>query len=299
MFSVLGSISSGTNVVKDVLIQRYIKVKSKDGGVRRKRIDFTERSDSSFDHSLFSKVLHQHTSHACVRGIRSVLLDYESIAAGDENFEQYLVQLQDVDLRTLSDLERVALFINAYNALCISFIIKHMRKEGSSSITSINDLGNALSPVWKKNVGIVGGKNYSLDQIEHFILRRSFDEPRLHACLVCASLSCPDLRKEAYTADLLDQQMDDQMHTWLSNQAKGYRYMADTDTIRVSKIFLWYKFDFHRDIRSYVAQYLTPDAGDCAKQCKHVRYFEYDWSLNRKKTFTTPLGTGRRAMSWR
>ena len=179
----------------------------------------------------------------------------------------------------------------------MSLIVRHMQIPDAPSITSINDLGATMAPVWKKVAGCVGGKQYSLDDIEHEVLRGTYHEPRFHACLVCASLSCPDLRREAFTADLLDQQMDDQMGTWLGNPGKGCDTDDNADAIRISKIFLWYKCDFHKDIKSYVSKYLDPDDADCAKACKHVRYFEYDWSLNRKEATLPPLGTERRAMS--
>jgi len=74
-------------------------------------------------------------------------------------------------------------------------------------VTSIKDIGSCVKPVWNKTAGSIGGKEMILGMIEHKILR-SLNEPRIHMAIVCASISCPDLRTEAYRADKLDEQLN-------------------------------------------------------------------------------------------
>jgi hypothetical protein len=92
--------------------------------------------------------------------------------------------------------------------------------------TSIKDGGSLLSPIWKKKIGVLGGAAYSLDDIEHGILRKAFKEPRVHFAIVCASLSCPDLRPEPFEAARLS--LTDAGLSYL-----GYDWSLN-DTARVS-----------------------------------------------------------------
>lgn len=101
-------------------------------------------------------------------------------------------------------------------------------------LQSIRDAGSFFSPVWKKPAGMVAGKVRSLHEIEHDILR-AMHEPRIHFAIVCASVSCPDLRPEAYNAAQLDDQLDDQATIFLSRQQKGLRIEANG--VQLSKIF--------------------------------------------------------------
>ena len=120
--------------------------------------------------------------------------------------------------------------MNAYNALCIGLLVDDMRTRGVGTPTaSINDLGTKKAdpkngvPVWDLPAGTVGGRAVSLNEIEHAMLRAKWAEPAVHACIVCASASCPNLRAEAFAAPAanLRAQMDDQLASWLANPTKG------------------------------------------------------------------------------
>lgn len=102
---------------------------------------------------------------------------------------------------------------------------------------SIRDGGSLLPPIWKKKVATVGGVPYALDDIEHGMLRKAFREPRVHFAIVCASLSCPDLRAEPFEAARLDAQLDQQAAAFLSNATKGLKPGADGKTAHASSIF--------------------------------------------------------------
>ena len=111
--------------------------------------------------------------------------------------------------------ERFAFWANAYNLLAIKAVLDQYPTR------SIRDGGSLLQPIWKKKVGTVAGREYALDDIEHGILRREFKEPRVHFAIVCASLSCPDLRPEPFGAERLDAQLDEQTRAFLANPTKG------------------------------------------------------------------------------
>jgi hypothetical protein len=164
--------------------------------------------------------------------------------------------------------EKLTFYINAYNIFAIKMIRDHW------PIESITDAGNWFNPVWQKTVGRLNGKDITLHEIEHNILR-PLGEPRIHFAIVCASLSCPDLRNGAYQLSRLDEQLDHQAKQFLRNSYKGSR--QEGSTLRVSKIFDWFEEDFqqHGGVAAFVKKYL-PQAtfSDIAAD------LPYDWSLN-------------------
>ena len=138
---------------------------------------------------------------------------------------------------------------------------------------SIRNLGGLFSRPWTKFDWPVASLSYTLDFIEHNILR-SLGDPRIHFAVNCASVSCPDLRTEPYRAVELDMQLDDQVRATLGNSSKGLR--RDNSKIYASKIFDWFPEDFDGgDVKSWLRE--NADAGERFS----LRYLRYDWSLNR------------------
>lgn len=246
-----------------------------------------KKGDATFDHSAWDRLLRKHVTTGgtigMVEGINTV--DYAAISA-DPDFDKYLAELAAADVDKLPPAEQLALWMNAYNALCIALIVHHEREHPDQPLASINNLSVKEGPnkqvVWNKIAGKVGGKDVSLNYIEHEMLRKRWAEPAVHGCIVCASASCPNLRPEAFVASRLREQMDDQMMLWLQNPTKGLTLSGRRLTL--SRIFLWFADDFggFKGVRKYVPQY-TPDAIKSALQKRvRTRYFEYSWSINRK-----------------
>ena len=225
--------------------------------------DPSSSSSSSFDHSLWDQVLKRHIYTGCQIGSISNCncVDYDGIAK-DESFHQYLAALEAVHLEELSRPEQLALWINAYNALCIHLIItrEEQRRQNCDDaplppLQSINELSNnnnnndhtdGYCSVWDQVAGSVGGIEISLNGIEHVQLRSQWDEPSIHSCIVCASASCPNLRNEAFVAARLSDQMRSQMNEWLANPTKGLclQQQDDDQLLWLSRIFLWFGNDF-------------------------------------------------------
>lgn len=164
--------------------------------------------------------------------------------------------------------EKLAFYINAYNILALKMVLDHW------PVDSIKDVGNLLSPVWKKTAGVIGGQEVSLDAIENEVLR-PMGEPRIHFAIVCASVSCPDLRTEPYSADKLNAQLDDQAGLFLNNAQKGLN--DDGKVIHVSKIFDWFENDFKAvgGIEAFIHQHRNGLSKSAIKAD-----IDYDWSLN-------------------
>lgn len=169
--------------------------------------------------------------------------------------------------------ERLAYWINAYNAFTVKLIVDNYPTE------SIKDIKNGIpfiNDVWELNFFEIEGNSYNLNDIEHGIIRKRFAEPRIHAACNCASFSCPRLRNEAFTAARLDEQLEDQMKGFINNKTKNE---LDPDNPKLSKIFRWYGGDFKKtgkSIREYINQYAEVKI----KEGADIDYKDYIWTLN-------------------
>lgn len=235
---------------------------------------------SSVSHAAFDRLLDQHVTP-------DGLVDYEGVlASSDSVLVPYLEDLASTDPANLSREGRLAFWINAYNAYTLKLIVDHYPVE------SINDIKPGAGPQIPKvnspfqlDVGAVADTVRSLDEIEHQIIRKRFDEPRIHFALVCAAMSCPPLRNEAYTAERLDAQLDEQADTFLHTAGKNDVPVAgNEETIRLSRIFKWFDGDFggsKASTQRYIAPYFDGDVREKLEAAAYdVDYHDYDWSLN-------------------
>ena len=203
-------------------------------------------------------------------------------AEGADVLRVWLESLADVDLADFSDADaRLALWLNAYNAIAISQVLEVYPI--ASIRPKVLGIPNWLSflDFFTRSNTIIGGKKYSLNQIEHAILRPEFAEPRIHFALVCASVGCPLLRRGAYFPESVRTQLEADASRFIHNPDK-VRYDAQKKTLYLSKIFKWYGEDFVKaagSVAEYVGGYLGPEAsvGDGWA----IVFLPYDWNLNR------------------
>ncbi len=167
--------------------------------------------------------------------------------------------------------EQLAYWINAYNAFTVKLILNHYPLE------SIKDISSGLPMInspWDIKFFKIGGVDFDLNTIEHQILRK-LDEPRIHFAINCASYSCPVLRKEAYTAEQLETQLEHQTSVFINNPNKNKINQKET---YISKIFDWFSSDFdslggdNALLKKYHSEF--NDKND-------IQYMDYDWSLNK------------------
>jgi len=228
-------------------------------------------AQTSFDHGRFDRTLATHVSDGRV--------DYAAFASSRE-FTGYLGALSAFDPSRLERDERLAFWINAYNAFTIELI---NRNEERRSIRKI-------SRPWGVRFIRIGGRTLSLDDIEHEIIRKEFREPRIHFALVCAAKGCPPLRREAYTGALLERQLDDQTMTFLTRTPTKNRVDVANGTVWLSPIFKFrdYEKDFggsREAIGRFVAGYfrragMPAEAALLERGRFTLKYTDYDWSLN-------------------
>src|SRR5262245_22275723 len=229
---------------------------------------------ASFDHSGFDALLRAHVT-------ADGRVDYDAFKA-DPSFARYLDRLARADLAGLPDPERLAFWINAYNAYTIQLINAHGERR------SIRNIGKAMGigkGPWQQPTVHAAGQVYTLDHVEHEIIRKQFHEPRIHFALVCGALGCPPLRREAYTGGELARQLDDQARAFLLRAPGKNRVDAAARTASLSPVFNWYQEDFggtKAAVGRYVASYFPegPEKALLLTGAFELRYTDYDWSLN-------------------
>jgi len=230
---------------------------------------------AAFDHAhaAWTAVLKPH--------VRDGLVDYAALKAQPRELNAYLDSLAAVpkaDFERWKKPEQVAFLLNLYNASTLKLVADH------HPVTSIKKIGGLLQSPWSLKVVRVWGDRLSLDEIEHEWLRSPrYAEPRIHFGLVCSAKSCPPLRPEAYAADRLDTQLEEQGRQFLRDATKN-RFDAGTRTLWLSQIFEWFEADFTaggKSVAEFVRPYLPePAAAALAGGKVKVRYLDYDWSLN-------------------
>ncbi len=232
----------------------------------------------AWEPAAYARVLDAHVRTVTIAEIQLNAVDYAGLRA-DPHYARALSDLAIARPDVLSsDTARIAFWVNAYNLLAIKAVVDRY------PLNSIRDGGTLLRSIWKRKVGAVGGREYALDEIEHDILRARHREPRIHMAIVCASLSCPDLRPEPYVAERLDAQLADAVRGFLANPTKGLQPGADGRTAHVSAIFKWFADDFGGadGVARFIRTAADPSfaARLAALDGRGLSYLDYDWSLN-------------------
>lgn len=190
---------------------------------------------------------------------------------GAQRLNDYVVSLGQAGNQPLSPNEKKALLINAYNAFTVQWVVKNY------PITSIQRTAFPFTEARHR----LGGETVSLDAIESQL--RAMGDPRIHAALVCAARSCPPLRREAYAADRLDVQLDNNVREWLADPALNQFYPAQRRA-EISPIFKWYGKDFgaypgglEGFLRKYAPRQVIRKLGN---RRLDISFRDYDWGLN-------------------
>ena len=231
------------------------------------------------DHSIWDGLLAKYCDE---RG----LVDYrgwKNSQADRQLLSDYLALLSSADLkRKSSRASQFAFWINAYNAVTIEGIL---REYPTSSIRNHTAKFFGYN-VWDDLRLHVGGRTYSLNEIEHDVLRK-MKEPRIHFAIVCASLGCPPLVNQAYDAENLENQLTKNAQRFFADELK-FRYDLSSKTVWISPILDWFAEDFGEDRRAQlqsVAPYFPDRASRqlAGQKGVNVRYLDYDWNLNDQK----------------
>ncbi|MEE9211613.1 MAG: DUF547 domain-containing protein, partial [Phycisphaeraceae bacterium] len=228
----------------------------------------------AFDHSIFDQLLE---SHVAAHG----WVDYKALSADADNLDRYIAAVAGAPFDDLGRNEKLALLINAYNAFTLRLILDHW---DGGTLASIKDIPDARR--WKDKRWKVGSHVWSLNDIEHEQVRPKFKEPRIHFAMVCAAVGCPILRNEAYQADRIDQQLQDQAE-YAHSHERWLRFDPDKGVVYLTKLYDWYGSDFEQvagSVLDHAADY-SPDLKQALETGRkpRIRWLDYDWQLNDKR----------------
>jgi Protein of unknown function, DUF547 len=230
---------------------------------------------SGFDHTELDGLLQRHVAVGRV--------DYDAFARAP-GFARYLTALGKADPEALAPRERLALWIDAYNAYTIRLIVAHGERESIRNINRTLGLFPLRGP-WRERLAVVGGTAYTLDEIEAEIVALEPDEPRVHFALACAARGAPPLRSEAYTGELLEAQLADQARLFILGSPDKNRVDVVEGILWVSPVFVEHREQFGGDdasIARFIAGYYPPGPERRALEEGRLvlRQTPYDWRLN-------------------
>ena len=211
------------------------------------------------DHSSFGILLKEHVNS---RGD----VNYQAFKKDQAKLEVYIESLSKNTIdKSWTNNEKLAYYINVYNAYTIKLILDNYPLK---SILDIND-----GKPWDLKIIKLGSTSYSLNNIENDIIRKEFDDPRIHFAVNCAASSCPPLLNDAYYAESLEEQLERQTMSFINNPI--YNKISNAE-LRLSKILDWYGNDFN-SVKDFVGRY-----SDVNIQNARITFLEYEWSLNKQ-----------------
>ncbi|MDD7888209.1 DUF547 domain-containing protein [Flavivirga sp. 57AJ16] len=231
-----------------------------EGSIEQKTKEVSEKTKpvETIDHSAWNTLLQKHVSN---KG----LVDYKAFKSNRNELISYMTYLGEhtpQDFRTKDD--KLAYWINAYNAMTIDLILRHY------PIKSIKD----IKKPWEQRFWKLGKKWYHLNEIEHQILRK-MEEPRIHFAIVCASISCPKLQNEAFTPSNINDQLTHATKVFLADKKRND---ISQSSLKLSKIFHWFANDFKQSgsLIDFLNQYSEVTISHKAKKS----FKAYNWNLN-------------------
>lgn len=199
-------------------------------------------------------------------------VDYQSLKNNETLLDNYLAYIQNNEpTKNWSSNKKKAFWINTYNAYTIKIILNNY------PLKSIRDIKIDGKTAWKIPFVKVGQKRYTLDQIEHKILRKKFNDPRIHVGINCASVSCPRLWNFAFTEDNIASSLDNLMKEFINDTTRN---KISKNNLEISEIFNWFSKDFMKN--GTIINYLNTYAAIKISEKASIKYLTYDWSLNKK-----------------
>ena len=226
-------------------------------------------SAETFDRSqqLYADALSHH--------VKDGLVDYSSLKSNPGDLNKYLEQTALVSRKEFDSWtrdEQLAFLINLYNARTIRLITDNY------PVKSIRDIGSSAKGPWDEPIVPLFGEIITLNTLENSIIRKNYNDPRVHFALVCAAKGCPPLLGEPYSGENLNNQLAAQTQKFLADPAKN-SIDVKNKIIRLSPIFNWYMDDFSRTAGS-VQKFIKPYYLDFPSEEFKIEYTDYDWSLN-------------------
>jgi hypothetical protein len=239
----------------------------------------------SFDYSLYAETLKTYVN-------QSGLVNYQKLKSAGAELRAFVQQLAKTSPENHPEIfptreTQLAYWINAYNAFALKGVADNYP---TKSIRSIKYLYGFF---WRIKFE-AGRRKYTLRHIENEIIRKRYQDPRIHFTLVYASMGCPRLRQEPFLPERLSEQLDEVARSFIEED-RNVRIDGTAGRLWLSRIFApsWYEGDFlywysmkfpgsKPEIRNYLALYLSADRKQLLDTHPHLKteYLDFDWSLN-------------------
>ncbi len=207
------------------------------------------------------------------------MVDYKGLKSERAKLKSYLSVLESNPPKdSWTRDQKLAYWINAYNAFTLELILRHY------PVKSIKDIGSTIkipfvSTAWDVKFINIGEEEYDLNNLEHGIIRKEFEEPRIHFALVCAAVSCPKLQNRAYLPEKLEEQLTKAAEDFLANPNKNE--FKSAKKAELSKLFNWYGGDFKND--GTLIEYINQYAPTKLEKNANIDWKDYNWALNEQK----------------
>ncbi|WP_298879314.1 DUF547 domain-containing protein [uncultured Polaribacter sp.] len=215
--------------------------------------------------SIFNELLQKHVT-------KNGIVDYKSFKTDKTKLDSFISYLEKTTpAKSWSANKQRAFWINAYNAYTIKIILENY------PLKSIMDIKQKGKTAWKIPFAKVGGKTYTLDYIEHEILRKNLFDPRIHVGVNCASGSCPKLGNMAFTEENIEASLEQLMKEFINDTTRN---KLSKKKIQISEIFNWFKNDFTKN--SSLIEYLNKYSDTEISKKTKISFLKYDWTLNGK-----------------
>ncbi|WP_411818577.1 DUF547 domain-containing protein [Hyphococcus sp. DH-69] len=233
-------------------------------------------SETVVDHADWGSMLSRYLDTSYEDGINR--FSYGNVTASDKSrLKNYINRLTNIDPTTLNKAESFAYWVNLYNALTVDLIIDRYPVK---SIKDIKPNVFAFGP-WKMNMIEINGRELSLDDIEHGLLRAYWSDPRVHYAVNCASIGCPNLRPTPFSAASLDDDLDRAARDYI-NHPRGVNFESD-GALKLSSIYNWFKEDFGTSgeaVIEHISTYADQDLASRLESATKIDHYDYDWTLN-------------------
>lgn len=231
------------------------------------------KSTQAINHEIWSRLLNRYLTKS-KDGINRFA--YSEITEQDkQQLKGYISSLADTRITAFSRNQQRAFWINLYNALTIDVILDNY------PVDSIRDIRSGFfsSGPWSLELISIEGKQLTLDDIEHRILRPVWKDPRIHYAVNCASIGCPNLQQEAFTAENMEKLLNNAAKEFINHPRAA---SVEGDDLLVSSIYDWFADDFGGEsgVISHIKQYANEPLATALDNIHEIDDYEYDWRLN-------------------
>ncbi len=199
-------------------------------------------------------------------------VDYENFKKSESELDEYLTYLNNTSPKTSwPDNKTKAFWVNVYNAYTIKLILDNY------PLKSILDIKQNDKNAWEIPLAKVGSKTYTLNFIEHEILRKTFNDPRIHTAVNCASISCPALPNMAFSEKNIETLLNTGIKNFINDPKRN---LINKENVKLSQIFNWFKDDFIQsgDLITFINQYSETKISKDA----NISFKTYNWNLNKQ-----------------